>query len=692
MIIIIYILGLFNFILAFTIAYKCPETVERVSNAINLSKKMFDTNVSANTEYLYSPYTAIINSSGHGKTRLIKEIDLSTLNNLLVIYICTRPSLSSGYPSMTKGFINFLDEVKLDKSNGSLKFCLFLSICISERIKQLRSNSESSEIPWEDNQESIVVESIKIYKDFKDLEKDQLESRIEEIITKNPLFKTKEYVFLFVFDEASNLLDMSAEETRNSFRFIRSALHDYYIFCKSIYAIFMDTYSSVSNFLPVTTLDPSYRLNGKHKWYASAPIYDVGNVDSMYDDSFNWIDYLSNLYSNPANINEEDVESFKDDKNNAFEDNTNYTFKVYFRNIYCLGRPLWGTYLFPKEVATVGVSNTKDDYHSLIEIVKFAGDKLFYTTKFMFHEFGTAEFRNAALALCAQRFCIAFNPGTSVVSELTRKNMATCFDISKERDYLFSLYISEPILADAARIMMYTPPKSANSKTPLLSFLKQIIQILIDSFKFTIISAGDLGEISARIILTLVADSFYYDLKDAKNPVAFFIKPVSLYQYLNCLNIKIEDKDISYFKSYFLMFNHFTPMFDINKSSNTDTTLSSIEKWIKIFFHRCAAGVLPNCYKGIDLVIPLFSPTDKKFGCFSVQVKNFGIKSKMPISLISSNIDNMLNAYTSGFHFSLLFQSQSSNIFSDKHIIPNIAIKYSEFLEKGLCKIILYLN
>ena len=198
----------------------------------------------------FAPYITLVQSSGSGKSRLLREVS----NQLCTLYVCCR-SGKTGYPLRTSDAINFLfkplENTKDD--NAGLEEMVERLRCADSAARYYLSRAvefpefDSSKAEFPSVQLSDRVWSSKSMVDF-------------EVSKISPSDK----MVLIVIDEARWLLDslVSGEWFGASpFRFFRRAIKRYaekYPDSR-LFAVFVDTSSRINNFAPSQDRDPSAR-------------------------------------------------------------------------------------------------------------------------------------------------------------------------------------------------------------------------------------------------------------------------------------------------------------------------------------------------------------------------------------------------------------------------------------------------
>jgi hypothetical protein len=89
------------------------------------------------------PYATIFQSSGYGKSRLIKEV----AKQIPTVYICLRDAASTGYPSRTSTGADLFEQVLKDLKEGEEWRFLFILqaiiLCFNEELAKCEGNTQT---------------------------------------------------------------------------------------------------------------------------------------------------------------------------------------------------------------------------------------------------------------------------------------------------------------------------------------------------------------------------------------------------------------------------------------------------------------------------------------------------------------------------------------------------------------------
>ena len=198
------------------------------------------------TQYpaMFAPYIAVVQASGSGKTRLLREVSRS----VCTLYVCCRIG-TRGYPPRTKDAIEYLFR-KLDNYET-------YEGCLDELVKRLR-RAEMAAL--------LYLSQAEYDSSATEFASEQLSQRIwtSNELESNGVPINPGKLVLLVFDEARWLLDIESSGGyygMNLFRLLQRALIALWDRHKDsrLFAVFVDTPSRISNFVPSLKQDPSAR-------------------------------------------------------------------------------------------------------------------------------------------------------------------------------------------------------------------------------------------------------------------------------------------------------------------------------------------------------------------------------------------------------------------------------------------------
>jgi hypothetical protein len=537
---------------------------------------------------IYSPIGVICQSSGHGKTRTMKEFAKLEIS----LFICLRDRSQDGMPGRSPIADDFLKAMDTEKSAKSFLFSLMqTTLDLIAEIKasiglshdRLENPNERRLVaekffafqPWyffeseiKNNEYMLYFEFEKKFKekveqnanliDFDSLNsiedaKCLLDKRIESVVADQPIF--------VLLDEAMALLSDSNQhnhETLSKFRVMHRAINHLFSDIRIAF-ILSDTNAKLTNLVPSEhNISSSTQLSSLNLY---EPFYGILYIDSLVKQSFN--------------PNELTYESFL--KRNPSE------------SVFRFGRPLWASLI------QQGSKNVYDLAKKKILCAKDWDDI-------------NIDKMLAALAIFAIRTTITINYHLRYSKEMVQRHMATLFYISKKRDEIAFKYISEPILAESAASLL----SDENHQIEMLNCLNSYAQAM------NLDSTGSIGEIVAQIILLLAFDNGRKMTKiKSSGDSVLYTAPIQVKNFLLSLigkeNFeKVETNMNNDLLDGLLCFTHFERKFD--KLNITDTK--------RDFIARSAAGQFKPKELGYDLFIPIIL-RNNKVSYILIQVKNW---------------------------------------------------------------------
>ncbi|CAG8498236.1 4132_t:CDS:1 [Funneliformis caledonium] len=322
---------------------------------------------------------------------------------------------------------------KLQEFNGSCK----------EWIDE-HTNNNSQEDFWKDIEYRIA-------KIISDLMKNTTDNTMTESINKyldgeRIITQEGSVKCLFAFDEARTLINKKVEKEILFFH-VRHALK---LLPKKIgiFATFTDTHSNISNFSPVSYLDPSKRVAERGSQLFE-PFYLLDTVD------------MNTIFKKVRTLKE-------------FEDPHHF---------FQYGRPLWDALL-----SFSGTEGFKPERIIELAMNKLIGGKSFILWK--------KETQNKitvveTLAIFGPHLCIDIVLQSRYASHLIASYMHLCLDISENRECIIISMPTEPVLAEAAAQIMNDPNVN----------LTELINQLSSALKKGVVEAGYRGELAARLLL-----------------------------------------------------------------------------------------------------------------------------------------------------------------------------------------------
>jgi len=196
------------------------------------------------------PYISLVQSSGCGKTRTLRELS----RKVRTVYVNMRSSTSTGYPPRSKQAVSVLFEGldNLDWSQIEDELVDRLSKCVISALHNLPD-------PAQDTQQGLFMSDV-IANEF---------WNFPSLPGERSISASQGEIVLIVIDEARALLDTAAllhgalpdgDRDENMFLCYCRALEIVSRKWPKIFSILVDTSSRVANFAPSAALDPSARF------------------------------------------------------------------------------------------------------------------------------------------------------------------------------------------------------------------------------------------------------------------------------------------------------------------------------------------------------------------------------------------------------------------------------------------------
>jgi hypothetical protein len=392
----------------------------------------------------YIPYSTIFQSSGYGKSRLIKEM----AKDIPTIYICLRDAKSTGYPLRTNVGADLFERVLRDlKVGDEWKFLYVLQNaiqCFQEELKLISCNNNINNINeelWNRQMDiefcnKVWTEVQKRSANWNSIEfKDVIDS-VDFLTNEN---SNDDVCFLLCIDEARVLISPTNRCNISPFRLFRRALRK--VRWNGFFTLLLDTLSRISNFAPPKLIDPSSRDTTDLSFELFYPYFRLTTMDIFID------------------------------SNNNYDDE--------YRNLAKYGRPLYMSYL----------QSCADDPQAVDKLNNLLRRKLLGGAD----NFVQSRQEISSLAILSSVVGFDMSPQSQLASELVASHMATCLSVSEDRERLIIAYPSEPLLSEVALEFM--------SSLTLSKILKHFNALL----KKGLVEPGPRGELVARIILAVIA-------------------------------------------------------------------------------------------------------------------------------------------------------------------------------------------
>src|SRR5581483_4138503 len=200
------------------------------------------------------PYSTIFQSSGYGKSRLIKEV----AKQIPTVYLCLRDENSTGYPPRTNVGADLFERLLKDLKEGEeWRFLYILQAiiqCFNEELTECKGNSQTL---WDKQMNASFCEKIwneikRRSENWKNILENEVNTKVDFITNNNN--PSDDVRFLFCIDEARALISPSRAHKITPFRLFRRALRK--VKWHGFFTLLLDTLSKISNFAPPKSLDP----------------------------------------------------------------------------------------------------------------------------------------------------------------------------------------------------------------------------------------------------------------------------------------------------------------------------------------------------------------------------------------------------------------------------------------------------
>jgi hypothetical protein len=454
------------------------------------------------------------------------------------------------------------------------RYIAFLKACTLVAL-EIASRSELSDDFFEkffsnqvhNNRDKFWTEIIGYAKDFErkintskcDPEKDKYLHEFVRSHRYDPLnllsltnLSCKPLKMLFVLDEVHCLFGQEKINKDLFVNFVRAL--QIFDAVKGVICATADTISKLSKVMPVDKDHGSDRIFSK-VFERLPPFYRIGTIDC-------YVDVEGESYHSLDEIVEK-------------------------KRITRYGRPLWWSLVNSGEQLDYIIMLAKKKLLGLDSAVQLT------TGKFTFE---------SCLAILSSRLQFAERPSFSIASELAASHLAIVDYISKGKDVLFISYASEPIVAEAAALLM---------KENIVHILRKMESYFKDQF----IDRGIRSEYIARLVCLLAADKISSSI--STNPAEYkYNRIISCEEYLAQLvgaDLKkiisdqtqsIEGVDFRRFKKGKIFLTHFI-------TCNYVPTVGDLTS----FFERGAGILCKTNQSGVDMIIPVVLPpvSDAKF-------------------------------------------------------------------------------
>ncbi|CAG8655042.1 8476_t:CDS:2 [Funneliformis mosseae] len=367
---------------AFRIPYQNPlNIVERFQNYIDKKHAYWLSN-----KINRVPYRMVFQSSGYGKTRLIEQLT----TKIPTLYVCLRPKESTEYPPVTPIASEIFNRLN-DVLNGQEWRFMFIIWHIIKKLHEYSLTKSAIDL-WK--QQLNNKWCLKFWSEVSTASEKWL--TIEENDAnlskgKFPFYdaynsNNRVKIILYI-DEAQYFTHHVPDRNRTPFRILRRAMK--HIAWNGFFAIFLDTFSKISNFASSLSEDPSLR-DDEAQLLLFHPFVRLTTMD-----------IFEKMMGGPAGTSEEDQ----------------------IVQLAKLGRPLIYSYLKVKGKS----SSTQTALKRLVTLLQ---NKLFGRAR----SFDDSHKKDlSSIAILSVLICLDISPQSKIASELVGSYMATYAAVSKDR-------------------------------------------------------------------------------------------------------------------------------------------------------------------------------------------------------------------------------------------------------------------
>ncbi|KAG1692483.1 hypothetical protein DVH05_025235 [Phytophthora capsici] len=548
-------------------------------------------------EMYTAPYVTITQSSGFGKSRILKRLAEkegvikhdNVSFDMKVLYVCARDiEGSSGYPCATPSLCNWLFPTRTCTEPN-------LTTALKKSFKYSVENSDAKKHWMELFEVDSGDEKMRC-----ELEKVQLDSNSNDYPMEELQAHPTVPVLVVAIDEARALMTKKTPNGGNALQILRRALINVNKTATVrsanglVFGILVDTNSQVRECVPTLSQDPSSRPSSTKNMTPFPPFILTETMDIMLDDSkvsgVGTVDQKTSR-SRVLTTNEKDV----------------------WTALVAMGRPLW---------------------HSLDDTTKHLSDRKTILTDFAARklliglEMNQQEsYTDSTLHGVSSLFCrLGLRPYASspIATRLVANFMSVLHYVGYKNDTQISGYVSEPILTFGAARMWYQFENSTDNWPSALE--SEILPQLKTILPKGLIDTGNIGELVARIFLLLAMDAVAMDSSDKWDfvfsgefcDVVKFVKIlVGDDPYRQKQNSMMPYEDwLESWNDWQICFSHFV---DLQEEPTEDVLWKLLD--------RRAAGAFPREQDGADLLLPIFRPKcdsypEGKVSFIVVQVKN----------------------------------------------------------------------
>ncbi|KAK9670935.1 hypothetical protein K7432_017230 [Basidiobolus ranarum] len=601
-----------------------------------------------------SPYTSIIQSSGYGKSRAIKQIAQRTF----VIYCCLRPVGSSGFPFRSAIASTLLaNGYTIGSGTPNFyfvrRFVAFIVACmrkLTAYVKEHCNNGTAMDIvPGDPESQVECPEGSTIYGRWFDLQiedtghegnanicgvkfwgeiegemkkisadclystYDQMRSDFNQLIT-SAMRKMRVALsesglefgnasLICVMDEARALLVKENTPTAEStlFHYLRiaqSIIPDFVGKQAGYFSVMLDTAAKLSNFQSHILYDPSARFIKSNNLFP--PFYLLDTFDTL------------------AQKSDEDVERLIKRIRSYMRTQKSETLSNIEIQTFRYGRALWSSTL---TAILSNDGNPANLFQAVSDLLHLAATKVCRGTEWFKLTIGDVT-KMQAVAIVQPRINMRVTPQAEMAGDMVGDFMGTLLHVPSDLRLLFMAYPSEPALAAGSAVI--TCNLAADDLAEIVDHITVIVREGISG-------AGTKGELTTKLLLIYSWDRACKLASPERSPMSV-TRPMLVSDFLySFLDQKLLEEALkgqislgkkAQFMNSIVFFNHLN-------SPTYSVTEDDLEK----HFSRCAAIVLPRGAAVFDFLIPVLLNDDAPESVSSVSRKTRSAAKKMEVTV-----------------------------------------------------------
>ncbi|RIA93600.1 hypothetical protein C1645_735376 [Glomus cerebriforme] len=424
-----------------------------------------------NSKDTYIPYVPIIQSSGYGKSRLIKE----HANQVYTLYLNLGIDQNC-FPYTSACAKEFIRSFQIAKDPDTW-FNTFLAKAVSLVVFEAKDNNINKNLFWknhlDDNGQSIWKSAIKVANDTK-ISDDLISIRDNPGYLEENFDNENEIKILLCIDEGRKLIQEINDKLNISlFQCWKHALQKNKWRTKGLFSVILDTTLQLTNFSPALEYNTTIKTFQEDRMLFKPFIY-IPTYDSLANNS-----------------------------------------GKFYSQAFSIGRPCWKAFRdeFIKEVNYNDIK--AEDYAwekvKLLAKIKLQGGT---NNSFINNEKNTFT----SIAIFASFCSIDISSSVHFASNLIANHLGTFLSISQDRTKILVCYPSEPLVTEAAYELLDN----------------NILQLIAQSFSQGIVNLGKQDEIVGELILILTHQKLYKKLIKTKQS-AFFTGEIRLVTFLDNL-------------------------------------------------------------------------------------------------------------------------------------------------------------